>query len=60
MEREAFGLAAFRGDEIDVRVAIVFAGESDPLAIWREFGIKLVADVRSEAPGRTAFPRSDP
>jgi len=60
VKRESLGLAAFGGDNIYVRVAVVFAGEGDPLAVGRKFGEELVADVRGQAAGGAAFARGDP
>ncbi len=60
MKRQALGLAAFRGDDVDVRVAVILAGERDPFAVRRKLGIKFVAYVGSQPPCRSAFARSDP
>ena len=60
MKSESLGLAAFCGNDVDVRIAVVLAGEGDPLAIGRKFRVELVAGVRRQPPGGAAFARGDP
>ena len=60
VKREALGFAAFGGDDVDVWIAVIFAGESDPLTVGREFRVELVADMGSQPPCPAAFARGDP
>src|SRR5947207_957289 len=60
MRRQAPGLAAFRRNDINIRVAIVLAGEGDPFAVGRKLWVELVADMRGEPPRRAALARGDP
>src|SRR6266481_7112867 len=60
MKGEALGLAAFGGDDIHVGVAVIFAGEGDPFAVRRQFGVELVTDVGRQPAGRAAVARGDP
>ena len=46
MKGQPLRLAAFRRNEINVRVAVVFAGEGNPLAVRRELRVKLITDMR--------------
>src|SRR5256885_8358364 len=40
--------------------SVIFTGEGDPLAIWREFWVELVTHVGGQPPRRAAFTRGDP
>ena len=54
IESQLFGLAAIRGHDVDLLIAVVLAGEGDPLAIRRELREQLDTGVRGEARGRAA------
>src|SRR5690349_15777109 len=60
MKCEALGLATVGGDEVDVGVAVVLAGEGDPFAVRGEFWVQLVPDLGGEAPCSAAFAGGDP
>jgi hypothetical protein len=60
MKGESPGLAAFGGDDIDVGVAVILAGEGDPFAVGRKFRVELVTNVGSQPAGRAAVARGDP
>jgi hypothetical protein len=57
---EALGLAAFGGNDIHIGIAVVGSGESDPFAVWRKFGVELVAGAGGEAPRCAALARRRP
>src|ERR1039458_4199028 len=54
IEGQLLGLAAIRGHDVDLLIAVVLAGERDPLAIGRELREQLDAGVRGESRGRAA------
>ena len=54
MPGETLGLAPGGGDDVNVGVAIVVGGESDPLSVGREVGIALGADAGGEPLGIAA------
>jgi hypothetical protein len=54
IEGQLLGLAAIRGHDVDLLIAVVLAGEGDPLAVGRELREQLDAGVRGQARGRAA------
>jgi hypothetical protein len=57
---EALGFAAFGGNDVDVRVAVVKGGEGDQFAVGRKFRIELVARTGREAVCGAALSRRSP
>src|SRR5215470_15625466 len=60
MEGQAARFAALGRNYEDIGIAVVFPGESDPLAVGRKLRKILVAGIRSQAPGVAAGARSNP
>jgi hypothetical protein len=54
IEGQLLGLAAIGGHHVDLFVAVVLAGEGDPLAIGRELREQFHAGVRGQPRGRAA------
>ena len=53
-------LAAFCGHHVDVEVAVVLAGEGDPLSVGRKFGEQFAARMRGDAARHSAIARNQP
>jgi hypothetical protein len=60
VEGELLRHAAGRRDDVDLLVAVVLAGEGDPLAVGRELGEQLEAGMGGQAGRRAAGRRSGP
>jgi hypothetical protein len=60
MVREAVGLTAGGGNDINVRVAVVVPGESNTRSIRRKDRARFFANVRRKAAGSTSAPADDP
>ena len=60
MPGESLGHAAGSGDDEDVDIAVVLAGEGDAGAVGREGGIGFGAGAAGEADGVAAFARDAP
>src|SRR5581483_7614097 len=60
VERELLGLAAIGRHHIDVKVAVVLAGEGNPLSVRGEFREELASGMRSNAPRCAAGSRRQP
>ena len=55
-----FGLAARRRHDVDLLVAVVLAGEGDPLPVGGEAGEELHPGMGGQAGGRPSGGRGDP
>src|SRR5258708_38397095 len=60
MKCEPPGFTAFRGNNVDIRIAVVGGGEGDPFAVRRKFGVELVASAGGDADSGATFARSGP
>src|ERR1039457_6095292 len=49
VEGELFGLASFRGDDVDVEIAVAVTGEGDPLAVRGEARVDIARGVGGDA-----------
>ena len=60
MEGQPPRLAARGRDDEDIEIAIVFAGEGEPLAVGREMRIEFEAGAARDAASLAAFAADDP
>src|SRR5208337_4362677 len=60
IKSKLLGNADGDGDDVDLLIAVVLAGEGDPLAVGREFREDFDAGMRGEAGGQAAGGGSEP